>query len=166
MRTIKSNGWIAALALVAAGLYGCSGEQTPQPQQQQQAPTVQETAPPASTPATPEAPADQQAPAAGSQEGVSQELIAQGQQVFTTTTCFTCHGPTGTGTALAPNLTAGEWLNTEEGTLEQIQQVVRNGVAQPKQFPAPMPPMGGAQLTDQQIEAVSAYVYSISRSKT
>ena len=162
MRTIKSNGWIAALALVAVGLYGCPAQETPQPQQQ--APTVEETAPPASAPSDAAAPSDQ--PAATGQDGVSAELISQGQQVFTTTTCFTCHGVNGAGTALAPNLTAGAWLNIENGTIEEIQQLVRTGVAQPVQFPAPMPPMGGAQLTDQQIEAVAAYVYSISRSKT
>jgi hypothetical protein len=42
-------------------------------------------------------------------------------------------------------------------------QVVTNGVPQPKQHPAPMPPKGGAPLTDQQVRAVAAYVFSISR---
>jgi len=159
MRTIKSNGWVAALALAAIGLYGCTAEETPQPQQQ--APTVEETAPPANTPADATTP-----PAAAGQDGVSPELIAQGQQVFTGTTCFTCHGVDGKGTALAPDLTSGEWLHLENGTIEEIEDNVRNGVAQPVRFPAPMPPMGGAQLSDEQIEAVSAYVYSISRDKT
>jgi mono/diheme cytochrome c family protein len=39
---------------------------------------------------------------------------------------------------------------------------VRNGVTQPQQYPAAMPAMGGAQLTEDQIRSVSAYVYAIS----
>jgi mono/diheme cytochrome c family protein len=46
--------------------------------------------------------------------------------------------------------------------MQGIEGVVRNGVPQPKQFPAPMPAMGGAPLSDEQVRAVAAYVYSIS----
>jgi mono/diheme cytochrome c family protein len=38
---------------------------------------------------------------------------------------------------------------------------VTNGVPQPKEHPAPMPPKGGAQLSDDQVKAVAAYVYSL-----
>jgi mono/diheme cytochrome c family protein len=31
-----------------------------------------------------------------------------------------------------------------------------------KQHPSPMPPMGGAQLTEEQVRALAAYIYSIS----
>jgi hypothetical protein len=34
-------------------------------------------------------------------------------------------------------------------------------VPYPKQHAAPMPPMGGASLTPQQVCAVAAYVYSL-----
>ena len=36
------------------------------------------------------------------------------------------------------------------------------GVPKPKEHPAPMPPKGGAPLTDDQVKAVAAYVYSLS----
>jgi mono/diheme cytochrome c family protein len=39
---------------------------------------------------------------------------------------------------------------------------VREGVPQPKEFRDPMPPMGGAQLTPEQLSAVSAYVWGLS----
>jgi cbb3-type cytochrome c oxidase subunit III len=75
--------------------------------------------------------------------------------------CTACHGPDAKGTALAPNLTDEEWLHAD-GTVATIAKVVKEGVAQPKKHPAPMPPMGGAQLTDAEIQAVAQYVASLS----
>jgi mono/diheme cytochrome c family protein len=94
-------------------------------------------------------------------EGVTQEMVAQGKTVFETSTCWTCHGMDGAGGPLAPSLRDGEWLNTD-GTYEGIINVVRTGVAQPVSAPAPMPAMGGAQLTDDQVNQVAAYVYALS----
>ena len=101
--------------------------------------------------------------------GVTAEMVTQGQQVFAGNpgTCFTCHGQDARGTQLAPNLTDSEWLNIEmagtpEAMMANIEQVVRNGVPTPKTHPAAMPPMGGAQLSDEQVRAVAAYVYSLS----
>jgi cbb3-type cytochrome c oxidase subunit III len=90
-------------------------------------------------------------------------MVAQGQQTFSTV-CSTCHGPDAKGTQLAPNLTDAEWLNIG-GTYEEIQNVVKTGVQTPKQFPAPMPAMGGAQLSDDQVKAVAAYVWSLGGGK-
>lgn len=73
--------------------------------------------------------------------------------------CYTCHGPDAKGTALGPNLTDSQWLNVD-GSLESIQNVVRNGVPTPKQYPGPMPAFG-QMLTPQQVSAVAAYVYSL-----
>lgn len=151
------NGLVAVVAVAAVGLNGCSGEQQSSPPP----PTVQEQQP--STTTTPQEPA---APAGELPEGVTQEMVNQGQQVFTGTTCFTCHGPDGSGTTLAPNLRSGPWLNIERGDLAEIEAIIRSGVASPVQFPAPMPPMGGANLTDDQVRNVAAYVYSISRGKS
>jgi len=76
--------------------------------------------------------------------------------------CYTCHGPAGKGTPLAPDLTDGEWLNTD-GTLAGIEAIVKAGVPKPLKYPAPMPPMGGANLSAAEIKAVAAYVYSLSQ---
>jgi mono/diheme cytochrome c family protein len=62
---------------------------------------------------------------------------------------------------LAPDLTDAAWLNID-GSVEAIVRLVKEGVAQPKEHPAPMPPMGGAQLTDAEVQAVAAYVKSLS----
>jgi len=86
-----------------------------------------------------------------------------GRKIFTGKgLCATCHGPDGKGTPLAPNLTDTEWLNVD-GTLAQVDSLIRVGVPKPKQHPAPMPPMGGARLSDEEVKAVAAYVVSLSR---
>jgi cbb3-type cytochrome c oxidase subunit III len=74
--------------------------------------------------------------------------------------CATCHGREGKGTPLGPDLTDGEWLNAS-GSLEDLQMVIRQGVTKPKKFPAPMPAMGGARLSDDEIGAVARYVLEL-----
>ncbi|MGH7444305.1 MAG: c-type cytochrome [Longimicrobiales bacterium] len=96
-------------------------------------------------------------------EGVTAAMVTAGEQVFTGPGfCFTCHGQGGAGSPLAPPLNDNEWLHID-GAYEAIVETVRTGVPEPMQFPTPMPPMGGAQLSDDQIRAVAAYVYTISR---
>ncbi|MGQ0814218.1 MAG: c-type cytochrome [Gemmatimonadota bacterium] len=118
------------------------------------------------TPAPAPAPTPGPAPApANLPPGVTSEMVNQGQQVFASTgNCFTCHGQDAKGTALAPNLTDAEWINVD-GTYDAIINVVKTGVAQPKQHPAPMPAMGGAQLSDAQVRDVAAYVWSLGGGK-
>jgi mono/diheme cytochrome c family protein len=90
-------------------------------------------------------------------------MVAAGQQLFTT--CAACHGPDGKGLPnLGANLTDTEWLNAD-GTYESIQAIIKTGVPTPKQSQTPMPPMGGAQLTDDQVKAVAAYVWSLGGGK-
>jgi cbb3-type cytochrome c oxidase subunit III len=93
-------------------------------------------------------------------------MVSEGQQIFTTNPgiCVTCHGPDAKGTQLAPNLTDSEWLNND-GTYNGIINTVKTGVPTPKAAPAPMPPMGGANLTDDQIKAVAAYVWALGGGK-
>ena len=66
----------------------------------------------------------------------------------------------GVGGPLAPPLNDTTWLNVD-GSYDAIVGLIKSGVPQPKQFPAAMPAMGGAQLTEDQIKALAAYVYSI-----
>ena len=94
--------------------------------------------------------------------GVTQEQFDQGREAFSGAGCGACHGPDGTGGQLAPDLTDGQWLHVSGPDLEELAGVIRNGVAQPVEHPAPMPAMGGANLTDEQIEAMAAYVASLS----
>ena len=92
--------------------------------------------------------------------------LALGDSVFHGRTggalCYVCHGPNGKGVnGLGPNLTDKEWLNID-GTVASIEKVVTDGVAKPRKMPAPMPPKGGGQLSESQVKAVAAYVYSLS----
>ena len=150
---MRRNKWVAVMALAAAGWLGaCAGD----------AGETDDTA--ADTAQTTPAPAPAGTGGTGTPpEGATPEMVAQGQQVFTGKgICYSCHGQDATGTPLAPNLTDSEWLNITDPSWTNIQQIVRNGVPTPKEHPSPMPPMGGAQLSDQEIQQVAAYVYSLS----
>jgi cbb3-type cytochrome c oxidase subunit III len=138
--------WYAPLAVVAMLLTACGGDADRDATQQ----------PGAQPGETAVIGANVQLP-----DGVTLDMVQQGKTVFETTTCFTCHGMDATGTALAPSLRDQDWLNSD-GSFDGIVGVVRNGVTQPQQYPAAMPAMGGAQLTEDQIRSVSAYVYAIS----
>jgi mono/diheme cytochrome c family protein len=112
--------------------------------------------PPANTPAAPGA-----APAAGDNAA----LAAQGQQAYATSVCVSCHGPNGQGTPLAPPFTDSEWLWVQPGPNMQaeVATIIKQGVAQPKdpKHVAPMPPYGGVPLSDDQVNALAAYVVSL-----
>ncbi len=148
--------WTAGIAVVGMmGLAACGEQAQEQPATQQQPST--------------QAPAAQPEAAAGQvPEGATAEQVAQGQQLFTGQgICFTCHGMDATGTQLAPNLTDSEWLwidPAQGDVLTQVATLIETGVAQPKEAPAPMPPYGGAQLNQEQVQALAAYVVSISGS--
>ena len=69
--------------------------------------------------------------------------------------CTGCHGVNGTGSTLGPDLTKREGL-WSDGSFAGILKVIIDGVPQPKQYRSPMPPMGGAQLSDTQASALAA----------
>jgi mono/diheme cytochrome c family protein len=140
----KWNGLFAAASLIAVAACGGGDQQdTTQTGAQQPAPQQQ-------VGANVELP-----------EGVTLDMVQQGKTVFETTTCFTCHGMDASGTALAPNLRDQEWLNSD-GSFDGIANVVRTVVMQPVRYPGMMPAMGGAQLSEDQIRNVAAYIYAIS----
>jgi mono/diheme cytochrome c family protein len=79
--------------------------------------------------------------------------------------CFTCHQPNAKGLpGIAPDLTDDKWLHGD-GSYDFIVKTVMNGVPKPKQAVAPMLPKGGANLSDAQVRAVAAYVYSLRKAK-
>ena len=101
-------------------------------------------------------------------EGATREMVALGERIYrgqvAGATCTGCHGDAGEGTPLAPALTAHKWL-WSDGSYDGIAATITRGVPQPKEYRSPMPPMGGAQLTPDQVSAVAAYVWSISHGK-
>lgn len=144
-----------ALLLSGLVLAACGGEEAETPAVDTAAEPM--AAPPAAAPAA--------APAGAVPAGATAEMVAQGQQLFTGSgICFTCHGQNGQGTQLGPNLADQEWLwidPAQGDVMTQLTTLIETGVSQPKQYPAPMPAMGGAQLTPEQLQAVSAYVASL-----
>jgi mono/diheme cytochrome c family protein len=96
--------------------------------------------------------------------GATAAAVALGQQVFAGQVggapCTGCHGSDGKGSPLGPNLTAGKWT-WSDGSLAGIQKTITTGVPTPKNYRSPMPPMGGAQLSPDQVSAVSAYVWAL-----
>ena len=94
--------------------------------------------------------------------GVTQAMIAEGKTIFEGAgLCLACHGLDAKGTPLAPNLTDEEWLNISGRIYEEIVANIMNGVPQPKQHTSPMPAKGGSAITDEQVRAVGAYVWSL-----
>ena len=96
-------------------------------------------------------------------EGVTVAMVQEGQDLFHGAgICASCHLRQGVGGALAPNLTDDVWLHID-GEYELIVEVIMNGVQEPIEAPGPMQPRGGSSITDEQVRAVAAYVYTLSR---
>ena len=96
--------------------------------------------------------------------GGNAALIAQGDRVFHGreggAACAGCHGDNAKGSPLGPDLTTGKWM-WSDGSAAGIAKTITDGVPQPRQYRAPMPPMGGAKLTPGQVSAVAAYLRSL-----
>jgi glucose/arabinose dehydrogenase len=96
--------------------------------------------------------------------GATAEQVAKGMALFQGGSCGACHGKDAAGGSIGPPLTTGSPLWTD-GSLAQITDLITKGVPAPKQYRSPMPPMGGAQLSPDDLAAVSAYVWAIGHQK-
>jgi mono/diheme cytochrome c family protein len=61
-------------------------------------------------------------------------------------------------------LNAGHWI-WGDGSLASLTQTIKEGVANPKQYSGVMPPLGGAELSQQQLAAVAAYVWAVGHAR-
>ena len=88
-------------------------------------------------------------------------IIAHGDSVFHGAgNCYACHGSKAEG-IIGPNLTDAEWIHSK-GTYQDIVNQVNHGVPKEEsKSGVVMPPRGGATLTDDDVKAVAAYVYSL-----
>ena len=106
------------------------------------------------------------APAAAQEKlpaGVTPAMIAKGKTVFTSTgLCFACHGMDAKG-MVGPSLVDPTWIHGK-GTYPEIVQIVTTGipVAETKTGKGAMPPKGGSQISEDDVKAVAAYVWSLS----
>lgn len=160
----RETGSVLAVVFVAALVAGACGQKD---NGQANVADTTAAAAPAATTSPAAAPAGAQA-AAGPvtvppnlPAGVTGDMIQQGTQIFHGAgNCYTCHGMDAKGTSLAPDLTATTHLWVSD--YPSYVALITKGVPQPKQHPAPMPAMGGAQLTPDQVKAVAAYEWSLS----
>lgn len=102
---------------------------------------------------------------------VTEANIVIGDSLFNTNNapCQRCHGQKGVGATNGPSLVSGPWLQST-GSFDEIVATITNGVPRASiKDPArrfQMNPRGGPMnLTDAQVQAISAYVWSISRDK-
>jgi glucose/arabinose dehydrogenase/mono/diheme cytochrome c family protein len=100
-------------------------------------------------------------------EGATREMVTLGNRIFhgqvAGAACAGCHGSSGQGSPVGPNLTGKKFL-WSDGSYAGIKKTIADGVAEPKDYRSAMPPMGGTQLTADQLSAVAAYVWSLSHS--
>jgi glucose/arabinose dehydrogenase/mono/diheme cytochrome c family protein len=98
-------------------------------------------------------------------EGSTADMVALGVRIYHGqvggASCTGCHGANGAGSTLGPDLTKTDRM-WSDGSLAGILKVINEGVPQPKKFRSPMPPQGGAQLSDTQASALAAYVWGLS----
>lgn len=97
--------------------------------------------------------------------GVTAARIEAGKALYHgAAICVACHGPNGDGIrGVGPALGDAEWLHSD-GSYEAIVAQIRAGVSSEASTSGiMMPPNGGANLTDEQVRAVAAYVWSLRR---
>jgi mono/diheme cytochrome c family protein len=103
-----------------------------------------------------------QAKPSGGATAVTPELVSKGDALFHgSANCYACHGSKGEG-LVGPNLTDAEWIHSK-GSYDDI--VAQNNHGVPKEESKSgivMPPKGGATLSDDDVKAIAAYVYSLS----
>jgi len=61
-----------------------------------------------------------------------------------------------------PELAAQLTVPREQGSVASLAKVIGEGVVSPKQYPTGMPAKGGSDLSDADVQAVAAYVWTLS----
>ena len=89
--------------------------------------------------------------------GATAEEVALGSRIYdgqvASAPCAGCHGTDGKGSPQGPDLTSGRWL-WGDGSFAAIAHTITVGVPRPKDYGAPMPPKGGAELSSSEVSAV------------
>jgi len=98
-------------------------------------------------------------------QGYDKDTVLLGSRLYHaesgTAACAGCHGAQATGTALGPDLVDAEWL-WSDGSVKGIAKTIRDGVPEPRKHRNPMPAMGGAPMTVEQVTAIAAYLRALS----
>ena len=95
-------------------------------------------------------------------DGITAQMISQGNALFHGSgRCVNCHGKNGSGSFLAPALNDAKRLNLQTASYDEIISLIRAGVQKPKRHLVSMPPFGGANLSDEELRGVAAYVFTL-----
>lgn len=99
--------------------------------------------------------------------GVTAAMVADGKKVFQGPgLCTACHGPQAKGIGgLGPDLTDGTWLHSDGSYEALVAQITAGVPANESTTGLVMPPKGGANLSEEQVRSVAAYVWSLRTSK-
>jgi len=94
-------------------------------------------------------------------DGVTEKMISDGENIFKGPgACTACHGPEAKGIpGLGANLTDTTWLHSD-GSFQGILHTITTGTT--SSAGVAMPPRGGTSLSDDQVKAVAAYIWSLS----
>ena len=158
---VRPTLFIVSAAAIAACSSGGGSSTTTTAPAPAPAPAASASARPATTAATAAAPT--------SSAAVTPAMIALGDSIFHAASCQRCHGADAKGARNGPSLTGPTFLHIKgTGSYNDFLNLIMTGVPadsiKDKSHQFPMRPKGGGQtpLTDDQVKAVAAYVYSLS----
>jgi mono/diheme cytochrome c family protein len=107
-------------------------------------------------------------PAAPARPAFTAAMVTRGDSIFHARACANCHGADAKGRANGPDLTTGKFIHVN-GSYDDFVRLITTGVPadsiSDKSRRFAMAPRGGARpapLSDDDIKAVAAYVYSLS----
>ena len=105
------------------------------------------------------------AQAQGLPAGVTQAMVDKGNEVFHKQgLCYACHGQDAKG-LVGPNLADDVWLHSKGSYEELVAQVTKGVTKEESKSGVPMPAKGGSSISEDDVKAVAAYIYSLSHSK-
>lgn len=167
-----NNGiWMVLFSSAALSLVACGGDANGSDEMAdvaETAETMAEEGADAATDAATDMTGEESASSDTSQElpeGVTMAMVDEGKTIFEGAgICTSCHGPAGEGIPnLGDNLTDDNWLHSD-GSYEAIVETIMNGVtAEASTSNVPMPARAGTTITDDQVRAAAAYVWTLSK---
>lgn len=102
------------------------------------------------------------AKAQGVPEGATQAMVDKGNEIFHKTgLCYACHGQDAKG-LVGPNLTDDVWIHSKGTYPELVAQIMKGVPKEESKSGVPMPAKGGSTISDDDVKAVAAYVWSLS----
>jgi mono/diheme cytochrome c family protein len=100
--------------------------------------------------------------AQGVPEGATQAMVDKGNEIYHKAgLCYACHGQDAKG-LVGPNLTDDVWIHSKGTYSELIAQIAKGVTKEESKSGVPMPAKGGSTISDDDVKAVAAYVWSLS----